>query len=119
MNNYEYSLEKLEATVRSLAIGPDDVRIRLIEASSIFWPLKADDFPEELRSELSKIKHDLSKREPEYDHHGEVRRGSIEETLRHMHKKTAARIAERIVKLKERLEYFLIKQSNKRDESAL
>ena len=100
---YSYAREKLVGAVCALATHPDDARYRIIAA---FWecgPLTEEHFPEELRADWRWILENTRKRGPYFNRWGELEIGAIENTMIHMQKRTAAKIAARIYRVYELL----------------
>ena len=95
----DYSHQRFRHAVYALAVGPGDVRSRLLSVYvDDLSPISAVDLPPELKDDyvwvlqqLSKFR--LSKKELEG---GYWRYGHVEHTLRRIRNSTGARIAERI-----------------------
>jgi len=96
---YSYALEKLSNAVRILAVGPGDVRSRLLDATLEFHTLQAKDFPPNLQADYQWVISQLTKREPDYGSEGK-----LQATLRHMINRTGSRIAAKICDLQYHLE---------------
>lgn len=96
---YSYTHEKLSAAIQCLATHPGDVRERLADAFMSFHTLTEKDFPKEYRKDWTWIHKELTRFGPIVNDRGEVRRGSVDNTMRRIKNKTASKIAERIVKL--------------------
>lgn len=94
-----YANQLLARTIDTLATAPGDVRSRILAAYKAFNPLRADHFPVELRSEWEWIEKQLTKHPPQLDHRGEIRKCSVEVSLRHMKNMTGVKIAEKLLRL--------------------
>jgi hypothetical protein len=79
----------------------------LEHAFAEFHPLKEEDFPPKLQRHYKWVMKELTKRGPVLDHKGEVLRGSVEHTLKRMRKSTAAKIAERLLMLHDKVDEAL------------
>ena len=88
---------KLREVVYSLAVGPDDIRKRLVIAHLGFHQLRLEQFPKELQSDWKWVKKELTKFGPLLREDGSVFRGSVENTCNRIKKKTGVRIAQRIL----------------------
>ena len=99
LNRYSYAVEKLTTTLECLAIHQGDARERLTAAFPIFFTLREDDFPPEYRKEWCWVIRELTKFGPLLDYKGEVWRGSVENTMRRIQKKTGSKIAKKIYEL--------------------
>lgn len=82
--------------MRTLATGKGDVRGRLLGAFMSLHTLDEEDFPEELKKDWVWIIKQLTKFGPVLDHKGEVRRGSVENTMSKIKNTTGSKIAGRI-----------------------
>jgi hypothetical protein len=91
----------------SLATGAGDVRERILTAYSSFHPLKESDFPEHLREDYKWVMAQLTKYGPVYDHNGNVRVGSVENTLRHIKNSTGVKIANKLLFLYHELNSYV------------
>ena len=98
---HSYALEKLEAAVRALAIGPGDVRSRLWDAFMVFNPLKEAHFPDNLKSDYRWVMSQLTKYGPEGE--GKRKKGSVQVSLSRMRNSTGVEIAKRLLYLRDRL----------------
>ncbi|MBC8147178.1 MAG: hypothetical protein H8E98_04260 [Bacteroidetes bacterium] len=98
-NNYAY--EKMCDAVDVLAIGGGKITKRLESAYISFSPVTEKDFPDELKADYKWIMEKLTKKDPMFDE------GSVRATLYGMHTKTAVKIAEKILDLRNRLELFV------------
>jgi hypothetical protein len=94
-----YVIEKLSAATRALALGPGDMRSRLVTAHLCMHTLRDSDFPNELRKDWRWICEQLSRRGPIVRDDGTVRVGSVENTMQHIQNRTAVKIAERLLEL--------------------
>ena len=103
-----YALQKLELAILDLATGPGDIRSRL---KSVYKEhlhiINENDFPDSLKPEWNAIKKALTKKGPLRDEDGEVITGSIDRTLHRMWNKTASKIANNMLVLRDRLEGYL------------
>lgn len=91
--------EKLYVGVQTLAVGPGDVRSRLLGAFMSFHTLRVEDFPLELQRDWKWVMMKVTRFGPIYDHKGNVRKGSVEHTMERIHNSTGAKIARRIFDL--------------------
>ena len=96
---YSYAVEKLTTTLECLATHPGDVRERLTSAFPTFCTLTKDDFPPEYQKKWEWVQKELTKFGPLRDCKGEVWRGSVENTMKRVRKKTGAKIAKTIYEL--------------------
>jgi hypothetical protein len=102
-----YADEKLSRAIRLLTVLPGDARARLEHAFAEFHPLTEEDFPPKLQRHYKWVMKALTKKGPVLDQKGEVMRGSLEHTLKHMRKSTAAKIAERLWMLHDKVDEAL------------
>lgn len=93
-----YALEKFATAVRTLAVGPGDVRSRLLSASLGFHTVRPEDLPAGLRRDFCWIERVLTRSAARWE--GE---GRIQASLAQMQNRTGAKIARRIVELEEAL----------------
>ena len=96
---YDYAQEKLYNAVRALAVGPGDVRSRLMMAYRHAHTLRPENFPEELRKDWQYIVKSLNRFKPIYDDKGVVLIGSVQHTLRRIKNRTGSKIAEKFFHL--------------------
>lgn len=96
---YSYTLEKLTSAVDCMVIHPGDVRERLACAFFVFHTLNENDFPPKLRADWRWVIYELSKYGPLVDHKGDVRIGSVQNTMRRVRRATGVKIAERLYTL--------------------
>ena len=96
---YGYAQEKLFNAVHALAVGPGDVRSRLLVAYAHAHTLGAENFPEELRKDWEDIGKSLNRFGPIYDYEGQVSRGSVEHTLNRIKNRTGSKIAKKFFHL--------------------
>lgn len=101
--DYSYAKEKLWDAIQSLAIGPKDVRARLIRAYLSCHTLRPEHFPDELKKDWQWIVKQLTRYEPIYNHKGEVRIGSVENTMNMIKNTTGSKIAGKILYLYDQL----------------
>ncbi len=99
---YLVAHQKLIQAVTSLATGPEDVRLRLPRVYPILADLSAHDFPETLREDFEWIIEKLTARMPRYCG-PVVWETTAEASIAGMRKKTAVKVAQRIVYLSEKL----------------
>ena len=92
-----YAAEKLELAVYELATGIGTAKDRVYAAALVFWPVQPGDLPASLRADYAAIRRDLTKREPR------AKEGRILATLWRMQNRTAAKIAQRIYELRDKL----------------
>ena len=103
-----YALQQLELAILDLATGAGDLRSRLkyIDSSHLHV-INEHAFPEELKQDWKNIKKALSKKGPVKDSEGEIFTGAVDNTLRGMKSKTATKIANDILVLRDKLRgYF-------------
>lgn len=98
-----YALEKFYMAMYSLAVGPGDVRSRLVAANQSFFVLTEEDFPEHLKVEWLWIDHQLTRFGPLY-HEGRIYRGAAEETMKRIKRATGVKIVKRIMHVCHELE---------------
>ena len=107
-NDPGYALQKLELAILDLETGQGDIRSRLKSAyKEHLHVINENDFPDSLKPEWKAIKKALTKKGPLKDDNGEVVQGSIDRTLHRMWNKTASKIANNILILRDRLEGYL------------
>ena len=94
--NYEYTLEKLQQAVDSLAAGEGDARARLVDAYVPLCVLEDSDFPPRSRRDFRTLMKRLTKFKSLYPRHGDV-----EESCRRMRKVTGANLAMLVVHLRD------------------
>lgn len=104
-----YALEKFSDAVRTLAVGPGDVRSRLLTASLGFHTVRAEDLPGSLRRNLRWIERMLTRSAPRWKGDGRV-----PASLAQMQNRTGARIARRIVDLQDALRVYCMNVSQRR-----
>ena len=75
------------------------MRARIRDAHLSFLTLEADDFPEQFRADWEWIISEITKFGPTYDYRGEIRLGSIENTMNRVRNNTAARVAKKLYEL--------------------
>lgn len=91
----------LEEIVRTLAVGPGDIKSRLHEIiNEVSW-LDNNNFPNELSNDWNLIILELTK----YGERKPV--GAIENTINRIRRNTGMKIAEKIFDLKEEMENYL------------
>ena len=96
---------KLREVIYSLAVGPDDIRKRLIQAHKGFFHLKKEQFPVELQSDWEWVMKQLTKFGPVEREDGTIFRGSVENTCNRTKRKTGVKIAKKILEI-----YLYLKQ---------
>jgi len=94
-----YVDEKLSAAVRALALGPGDMRSRLVTAHLCMHTLRDSDFPIDLQKDWRWISKQISQRGPIAGADGTVHIGSVENTMQRIQNRTAVKIAERLLAL--------------------
>jgi len=99
MGKYSYISGKLRETIFSLAVGPDDIRGRLIQAHKGFWHLREEHFPKELWPDWVWIINELKKVKPEIREKYSNNISTVELRCRSMHKKTGVKIAKKILEI--------------------
>lgn len=97
MGSPNYAHGKFLEAIEHLATGPGDVRSRLRDAYHSLRPVKEDDLPPDVRQDFRWVEAQLTKREPFYNHKGEVISGSVQQSLFHMRRSTGIKIAKRIL----------------------
>jgi hypothetical protein len=95
--NSSYVHGKLRETIYSLAVGPCDIRKRLVQVYSGFFTFKKEQFPLEIQSDWEWIMKELKKYGPWVRDDGSIFRGSVENTCRRIKNKTGVKIAKRIL----------------------
>lgn len=98
-NQYQYAVEKLTTALQVLTTHEGDARQRLACAYLSFHTLSERDFPPELADRWRWVTTQLTKFGPLLGRDGEVLRGSVDNTMRRVQKRTAAKIIEVIVDL--------------------
>jgi membrane-bound lytic murein transglycosylase B len=102
-----YASEKLASAVRSMTVGPGDVRQRLADAYMIFHTVRADDLPEGLRSDWEWVLQQLTRFGPVYDRDGKQFKGAVSHTLEKIRRPTGVKIAERVLFIHRGLESWI------------
>ena len=95
-SEYFYVYEKFNSALRSLAIGPGDVRKRLRAAFYYLHPLTEQDFPDYLQKDYRWIMQQLYRLGPAKDRHGNVTENALDNTLSRIRNSTGSKIAEQI-----------------------
>ncbi|MDE0504491.1 MAG: hypothetical protein OXI86_10455 [Candidatus Poribacteria bacterium] len=108
----QYALGNLEQAVYSLTVGEGNVRQRLLNAHSILIAVFEDDFPEHLVEDWKWVQEQWTRFGPVMTPNGEVFLGSVENTLRRIRNRTGARIAVRLVTLRNDLRAYLAGSGN-------
>ncbi len=98
-----YIQEKLSNAVYVLAVGEGDVRERLVSAFIACITLKPKDFPPEFQKDWEWVLQQLTKYGPIVRDDGSVFRGSVENTMSRIKRKTGAKIARKIYELHDHL----------------
>jgi hypothetical protein len=99
---YLHARHKLIQAVRSLALGPEDMRGRLPRVYFLLDDLTPDDLPEALRDDFTWVMEKLTAREPRFTGPA-VWETTAQASVAAMRTKTAVRVAEVIVYISERL----------------
>ena len=99
-----YFKEKLREAIYSMAVGPGDVRSRLLTASSALVAIKESDIPSELRGRWEEFHAGLTKYGPVKDGRGETAVGAIEHTLQRIKNSTGVGLAVCLYELLSELE---------------
>jgi hypothetical protein len=94
-----YAAKKLTEVLESIATHEGDARKRVKIAFMYLNHLKETDFPDDLKAGWNWIWKESTKYGPLHDHHGNVRRGSIENTMRRVKNSTASKILKKIYSL--------------------
>lgn len=102
-----YAHQLLSQTVDSLAVGPGDVRSRLLNAYQIFHPLTPEHLPEHLRDDFKWVMNQLTSRDPRTNSVGDVFKSNVQVSLEHMKNSTGAKIAERLLRLHYAIESYV------------
>ncbi len=98
-NRYSYTVEKLTTALSVLVSHPGDARERLNDAFLCFNTLQDKDFPPDLQKKWQWVMIEMTKFGPLLDHKGAVWRGSVENTMRRIQKRTASKIIKVIYEL--------------------
>ena len=98
-NPYTYTVEKLTTALSVIVSHPGDARERLNDAFLCFHTLQERDFPPNLQEKWRQIIKEMTKYGPLLNHKGEAYRGSVENTMHHIRKRTASKIIKEIYKL--------------------
>jgi hypothetical protein len=102
-----YANQLLAETVDMLAIGPGDVRSRLLDAYAVFHPLTTNHFPDHLRTEFEWVMKQLTKRKPYLDSDGQIIKGSVQVSIESMRNSTGVKIARKLLELHYALEDYI------------
>lgn len=103
---YFYAQEKMSTAIKILAISPGDVRSRLVKAYMELHTLEDNHLPPKLIGEWKRIKLQLTKYGPVFNHKGEVWFGSVQNTMNRIKNSSGARIAKKIFDLNLRLQQY-------------
>jgi len=101
-----YALEKLGEIYYRLAIGEDEIRIRLANIEVEFMLIFDRDIPDELQNEWKYLKSKLTERGPYVRFDGVIERGPLQNTVKRMRKKTASNYANLLVQFYFKLKAF-------------
>jgi len=101
MGDVLYAYSNFSKAVDTMATHPGSIKDRLVAAYNQFAPVLEKDFPDELKADYKWVMEKLTKKDPIFDE------GSVRATLYGMHTKTAVKIAEKILDLRNRLESFV------------
>ncbi len=101
MGDVLYAYSNISEAVEIMATHPGSIKDRLVAAYNKFSPVTEKDFPDELKADYKWVIEKLTKKDPIFDE------GSVRATLYGMHTKTAVKIAEKILYLRNRLEFFV------------
>jgi hypothetical protein len=96
---HSYALEKLASAAHTLAVGPGDVRSRLVNVLSDIHGLSERHFPSVLREDWHWVKEQLSRFPPSSDWQGASQ-------LRKIRNSTGVKIAEKLMYIYHCLEPF-------------
>ncbi len=107
---YFYAYEKFSDAIRSLAIGPGDVRQRLRSAYLHFHPVREKHLPEHLQNDYQWVLQQLTRFGPATGRDGKVLRGSMDETLSRIRNSTGTKIAERILHIYHQLNWLYMEK---------
>jgi hypothetical protein len=99
MGDPAYAHGKFLEAIERLATGPDDVKGRLWPAYLCVHMIKEDDLPQSVREDFLWVEAQLTKRDPLYNHKGEVISGSVNQSLFHMRRSTGVKIAKRLLRI--------------------
>ena len=107
----DYLLESFPEAVRGLACGEGDARDRVRIAHRSIHHLQPEHFPESIRADFEWVRKQLTKRDPErssvevFEVDGQTFpvEGLIDANLRKMKNRTAAKIADRIYTIYQKL----------------
>lgn len=97
--SYSYAHEKLFEALHALALGPGDVRSRLLHAYMSFHPLRAEHFPPDSQRDWAWVIGKMAKFGPLFRADGRVWKGSVEHTMSRIRNRTGVQIAQRIFDL--------------------
>ena len=106
----QYALGNLEHAVYRLTVGEGDVRRRLLDAHSILHPVTEADFPPHLVDDWRWVEQEWSRFGPLYAPDGTVWRGAVEHTLDRIINRTGAKIAVRLLSLRNDLRTYVEEQ---------
>ncbi len=107
MGSPDYARGKFLEAIEHMATGPGDVRSRLWDAYLSLRPVMEDDLPPVVRQDFRWIMAQLTKRDPYYNHKGEVISGSVQQSLSRMHNTTGVKIAKRLLHIYRVLEDYV------------
>lgn len=99
-----YLRGKLRGVIYALAVGPEDIRKRIVQVYHGLFNLRKDQFPENLQSDWEWIKKELTKFGPILREDGSILRGAVENTCSKIKNKTGVKIAQKLVDMYESLE---------------
>jgi hypothetical protein len=90
--SFHYAREKFGNAATLLATGKEDIKPRLKRAAFEILAVSIVGLPDELQSDINWIREQLKKR------------GTLDNTILTMHRKTGGKIAQRIYEVSERLD---------------
>ena len=99
MPHRSYAAKKLTEVLESIATHEGDARKRVEVAFLYLIHLNETDFPKDMKADWDWIWKEATKYGPLHDHHGNVWRGSVENTMRRIKNSTASKILKKIYEL--------------------
>ena len=101
MGDVNYAYDNFCNAIDKMAVNSGTIKDRLYIAYVQFSPVTEKDFPEELKADYNWVIEKLTNKNPVFDE------GSVRGTLFGMHTKTAVKIAEKILLIRNSLESFV------------
>ncbi|MBI1323371.1 hypothetical protein GC170_09310 [bacterium] len=103
----QYVQFQLQLAIRMLALGPGDIRSRLLDAYYPLHTIQKEDLPPHLQKDWQWITKQFIRFGPVKDQTGKVWIGVVEHTMRKIRNNTGVKIVERIILLDDELQKWI------------